>query len=161
MIYESFNIKGLLERYGVKQEAFTSGDHKDILSYGRDVTDEERRIVQSILDENFDAFRSLVESNRTIPAGKKTEVFDGRILSAKQALAAGLVDSVGYEEDAFAEIQELADVSEDFALVSYGEPFALIDLISGFGYELSSKTSVVQEATSALNRSPQAMYLWR
>ena len=77
------------------------------------------------------------------------------------ALAAGLVDSVGYEEAAFAEIQELAEVSEDFALVSYGEPFALSDIISGFGYGLSSRGSVVQGATSALNKPPQAMYLWR
>lgn len=159
VIFETLNLRGLMEQYGVEQVTFRSGEHKDILSYSREVTDEEREIMQSIIDEDFAAFKNLITTYRSVP--ETSEVFDGRILSANQALEAGLVDEVAYYEDALAILAKESKVSADYTLMTYQEPFSFADFLYGAGYTFGQKKGIASELQDLLRQRSQVMYLWQ
>jgi protease-4 len=159
VIFESINLKGLMERYGVQQITFRSGEHKDILSYSRDISDEERDIMQSLIDEDFAAFKELMKTHRGIP--EDSVVFDGRVLSANQALETGVVDNIGYYEDAVAQLENRAKITDSYALITYQEPFSFADILSGVGYTFGSKKGIAADVDALLTRRSQMMYLWK
>lgn len=99
------SLAGLLEKIGVKVEAVKSGANKDMGSPFRGMTDDDRKLFQSLIDQFYGRFVSVVAEGRK---GKLTEaqvrtLADGRVYTAAQALEAKLVDRVGYLADAVAE----------------------------------------------------------
>src|SRR5207247_474827 len=96
VIMTGLNLEGLLAKVGVRNQTFKAGEHKDILSPFRGATPEERRIIQSILDDLHARFVSVVREGRPkLDVSRLAELTDGRILHARQALAARLVVPVG------------------------------------------------------------------
>ncbi len=97
------NIKGLMDKVGAEDETVKAGDKKDMWSPFRPSTPEEREIIQSILDDLYERFLEVVQEGRKgLTSEKIRGLADGRIFTTKQALRAGLVDEVGYLEDAIA-----------------------------------------------------------
>ena len=96
-----FNVQGLMEKIGVEEETVKSGGKKDIWSPFRPSTEEEKKILQSIIDEYQDKFLQVVQSGRrSITEADLALVKDGRIFSGPQALKVHLVDQLGYLQDA-------------------------------------------------------------
>ncbi len=106
-------MSGLLEKIGVNVTTIKSGPHKDTGSMFRNMTSEERQILQDLIDEVYTEFRSVVLENRKgkLNMDKFEEVTDGRILSGRQAKQAGLVDELGTKNDAILKAAELANMS--------------------------------------------------
>ncbi len=106
------DMSGLLDKLGVNVTAITSGPHKDIGSSFRDMTPEERQIMQAVVDEIYGEFRGVVLENRKgkLDLDKFNNVSDGRILSGRQAAAVGLVDKVGSKRDAIMKAAALAGI---------------------------------------------------
>jgi protease IV len=101
VIVSGLNIKEGLDKIGVKDQTFTSGANKNILSPFAEMTPEKQKIIQSIVDNLYNRFFTIVKKNRTkIEPSKLKQLADGRIFTAEQALAEGLVDKIGYSEDA-------------------------------------------------------------
>lgn len=95
VILMSLDLEGLLAKIGVRNQTFKAGEHKDLLSPLRAATPEERRIVQEVLDSLHARFVAVVRAARPgIDPRRLPELTDGRILDARQALEAGLVDDV-------------------------------------------------------------------
>lgn len=109
------NLEGLYEKLGIREEVIKSGKHKDIGSPVRDLTDEERQLLQDIVGDSYDQFLDQVMQGREgkISRGELLKVADGRILSGRQALQLGLVDSIGNYYDALNSARELAGLPED------------------------------------------------
>lgn len=106
------NATGLIEKIGITNETIKSGDKKDMGSPLRPSTAEERAIMQSIIDDLFGRFKGLVEETRGFsdnPAGLKV-VTDGRVFTASQALELGLIDEIGYMDDAIEGIKKKLDI---------------------------------------------------
>ncbi len=95
------SMGGLFDKLGINATAITSGKHKDITSSFREMTPEEREIMQGIVDEVFQDFKKIVMENRRgrLDVSRSEEIFDGRIFTGKQAKALGLVDEVGSKRD--------------------------------------------------------------
>jgi protease-4 len=96
------SLSGLLEKIGVKVEALKSGANKDIGSPFRAMTDDDRKLLQTLVDQFYGRFVEVVAQGRK---GKLTEaqvkaLADGRVFTAQQALDAKLVDRIGYLNDA-------------------------------------------------------------
>jgi protease-4 len=104
------DLSGLLDKVGVNVTAIKSGAHKDIGSEFRNMTPEEQQILQGLISEVYDEFRSVVIENRKgkLDMAKFNEISDGRILSGRQAHAVGLVDQLGNKKDAIMKAAELA-----------------------------------------------------
>lgn len=114
VIMSLYNYEGLAEKIGVKEINITSGRNKSMGSAWETLTDEQRGILQSLVDESYGQFADIVAAGRKLERGRVLELADGRIYSAAQALELGLIDHVLGEQDAFKAIIEKAGLeSED------------------------------------------------
>lgn len=96
------NTEQLFKKIGVKFHVVKSGAHKDIGSPYRPMTDEERRILQEVIDDTYHQFVDVIVEQRDLPREKVLALADGRIFSGQLALELGLVDRLGTYEDAIA-----------------------------------------------------------
>ena len=122
VIMSSFKYYELLDKIGLAQENYTSGNLKDILSGVRPTSPEEKAIIQSHIDLVYSRFVQIVADSRpdlTVDKIKNSIIGDGRILSAPQALELGLIDELGYFDAAIAAAAKLADLGEnDYSVVA-------------------------------------------
>jgi protease-4 len=93
-------LKGVMDKIGVKVEVVKSRVHKDIGSPFRDMTDQDRELLQDVVTDAYDQFVTIVSTERKIPEDSVRAFADGRIMTGRQALALGLVDTLGTFEDA-------------------------------------------------------------
>jgi len=114
------NVESLMAKVGVKVNIIKSGASKDSGSPFRDMTEEEKKVFQGVIDEYYEGFLAVVARNRKdkVPAEKLRSIADGRVYTAPQALKLGLIDAIGYFEDAFGRARELAGLKAA-KLVSY------------------------------------------
>ena len=129
VLIESYNVKDLTDRLGIKSVAITSGENKTILSPFETVTEEQKRIIQRIVDEDYARFVSLVAAGRRLPEERVRALADGRVIGAKDALSAGLVDKLGYFSDVRVEFSRFFSEEPEFVVYSSNESFlrALLD----------------------------------
>ncbi|WP_408007199.1 signal peptide peptidase SppA [Pseudalkalibacillus sp. A8] len=99
VIIQSMNYGELADKLGVKWETIKSGAHKDILSPTREMTDEERDILQSIVDNSYNQFVDVIASGRDLPENRVRELADGRVYDGQQAKETDLVDELGNLDD--------------------------------------------------------------
>ena len=120
-----FNVEGLLDKIGVREQTIKSGDKKDILSPFRAATPEEQKLVQAIIDQLYARFLDTVISrpNNTLSRKELEILADGRIYTAEQALSARLIDKTGYLDDVIADMKKQAGrrAGKNRHLLSAGE----------------------------------------
>ena len=118
VVMPGLSIQGLMEKYGVVDQTLTSGPYKDAGSLLRDMTPAERAQLSSVIADLFARFEDVVAKGRPgLSREKVTALSDGRVYSAQQALDAGLVDQLGYLEDAVAEVEQRAGILESRVVV--------------------------------------------
>jgi protease-4 len=122
VIFGSVNLAGLMEKVGVENQTLVSGPYKDAGSILRKMTPDERAQLQSVLDDMYQRFLSVVQLGRPdLPAEAIAGLADGRIYSANQALDHGLVDELGDLTDAVTAAEELAGLGAS-RVVTYHRP---------------------------------------
>ncbi|HSA60635.1 MAG TPA: signal peptide peptidase SppA [Nitrospiraceae bacterium] len=107
VIMETANVEGLLQKIGVEGVVIKSGKYKDVGSPLRKMSEEERGLLQSVMDDVHKQFIEAVAEGRAIELTDAQALADGRIFTGRQAKEARLVDELGDLEDA---IQLAADV---------------------------------------------------
>ncbi len=133
VIISTYNYRGLFEKIGVKSEVYTSGKMKDMLDGSRERTPEEIKVVQTLVNNTYTEFVGVVSRSRNIPADRirETLIGDGRIFDGKQALSLGLVDSLGYFQDAVNAAAKAAHLEKDtYTVIRYQEPFSFSRFLS-------------------------------
>ena len=95
-----FDVSEFLESHGIRTETITSGRNKAMGSYYEPLTDEQREIYQSLLDDAYDRFVAIVAQGRGMSDKEARALSDGRIFTAEQALEAGLIDGILGEAEA-------------------------------------------------------------
>ena len=101
---------GLLEKLGVNMEYIVTGENKVTGPDG--LTDEQRAILQTIVDESFGFFKDAIALARGEALLSDAELLDGRLLTASQALEKGLIDGILYYADAIDLFYDLGDFGE-------------------------------------------------
>ncbi|MDO4720302.1 MAG: signal peptide peptidase SppA [Peptostreptococcaceae bacterium] len=117
VIMSGLNLAGLYEKLGITEDTIKSGAFKDIGSSSRVMTEEERAILQEMIDLSYERFVKVVSEGRGISKEKAKKLADGRIYDGGQAKANGLVDEIGYFESALYRMQQ--DYNLDHAQVFY------------------------------------------
>jgi protease-4 len=107
VIMETANVEGLLQKIGVEGVVVKSGKYKDIGSPLRKMSDEERHLMQTVMDDVHMKFIEAVAEGRSLEVHEVQALADGRIFTGRQAKDAKLVDELGNLDDA---IQLAADV---------------------------------------------------
>jgi protease IV len=122
VIAQMVRFKDLLDKVGVQSDVIKSGDKKDMGSPFREMTKEERALFQDVINSMYERFLSVILTGRKKLDEKKLRSFaDGRIFTAKTALEYGLIDAIGYTDDAIAAAEKSAGISNAM-LVSYSRP---------------------------------------
>ena len=157
VIMHGYNYRGLMDKVGVRPETYKSGKFKDMLSgdqepdldklssEDRENREEEKRMVQNLINETYGSFKDIVKQGRgrAHDLNKKDghalvddweDYADGRVFSGKQALDLGFVDELGDFNVAVARAKKLANIGEA-NLIEYKSPVDLSLL-----FRLLSKT---------------------
>ncbi len=155
------NFAGLLDKIGVADQTLKAGAHKDIGSPLRQMTPEERQILQAILDQMRQRFVELVRERR--PQARPellAEATDGRVLSAEQALRSGLVDDIGYLEDSLSIARRRAGI-EQARVIMYRRPSEYAENIYSDTHIGAPQVNLIHFDLDSLGfRGQEFMYLW-
>jgi protease-4 len=114
------NVEKLSEKVGVEFEVIKGGTHKDMLSFHRKMTEEERAKIQKLIDYYFSLFKSRVAEWRGNKLKKSLdEIADGSVFSPEESLSLGLIDKVGDIYSAINDAAKLAGLKENWKVVAY------------------------------------------
>ncbi len=152
VIFNVSNIEGLFKKVGIKSEAIKSGKFKDIGSMSREMSIEEKNLLQAMINDSYESFFDAVAEGRKIDREKLKELADGRIFTGKQALKAGLVDKLGDFQDAVDLAGQLGGLGSNPQIIR-GRKYSLEELFTS----LDSKLSLFPSAS--LNQ-PLLEYRW-
>lgn len=132
VIMELPDASGLMEKVGVRMQTVQSAEHKDAGSPFRPLSEADRALLQSLVQDVYEQFVTVVVRERALPDSTVRRYADGRILSGRQALAAGLVDRLGNIEDAIDAAGRMAGLDEDPPVTwpKSGRP-TLLDVLLG------------------------------
>ncbi|MFY0543978.1 signal peptide peptidase SppA [Brevibacillus sp. H7] len=128
VIFTLINFGEAASRFGIKQYAIKSGRFKDIGSPARPLTDAERNIFQSLVNESYQNFVDVIVRGRKLPRKRVLQIADGRIYSGEQAKRLGLIDQFGDLEKATAHALSLSG-EEEARIVRYAENFSIEHLL--------------------------------
>lgn len=144
VILSSYNLEGLYQNLGIEPVVFKSGEMKDLFSTSRAKTEEEQEILQTYIDESFQAFVEAVMAGRNMSEEEVRTLADGRIYSGRQALENALIDELGYGKDALQELREAYQL-EDAQVFQLKRAAVPLDsfLSPFFGENGSSPTGLV------------------
>ena len=143
------NFEELLKKIGIKGMVLKSGEHKDIGSPFREMTAEEKRIMQEVLDNVHQQFIQAVAEGRKLDYSKVVQIADGRILTGEQAKNFGLVDKMGNLQDTIDITAKMVGIKGKpnilypkkrisiWELIMRDMASAIIDVLNEKGYELN------------------------
>lgn len=163
VIMLNLSFEGLLQKIGVKDTSIKTGEYKDMGSPLKTMTEEERKIFQSVMNNLYERFLAVIAKNRKeLTPEKIKSLADGRIYTAQQALELKLIDQIGYLDETIAQAKKDAGI-EDARVVIYHRPGTYKNNI----YSQLSSSSFgainllnIDLKTFIRSGTPSFMYLW-
>lgn len=119
VIFMRPGVSGFMEKYGFAMNINKSGAQKDMGSPFREPTEKDEAIFQDLTDKMAQRFYSLVQKHRKLSPAQMERIKTASIFLAPEAQQLGLVDEIGYIEDAVAKAKALADLKADAKVVTY------------------------------------------
>jgi len=111
------NLEGLMGKIGMKAFTLKTGKFKDVGSPARTMSEEEKAMLQSVIDSTHAQFIRAVAEGRKLPLEQVRQLADGRIFSGEQAMELKLVDRLGTMQDAVEEAARLGGISGEPHLI--------------------------------------------
>ena len=160
VIMSLYNATGLFAKLGVSSDPIKSGPNKDIGNPGRPMTEEERAILQGLVNSFYDQFVHVVVEGRHLPEEQVRTLADGRVYSGIDAKKCGLVDEVGYLPDAIQAAKDLACI-KDATIVGYDRCEGYRGSIYAGASKIPSQINVKLDVPGLPSSNGAAfMYLW-
>ncbi|MBA5874061.1 MAG: signal peptide peptidase SppA [Nitrospira sp. CR1.2] len=129
VIMEMANFEGLMKKVGVEGVVIKSGRFKDVGSPIRKMSDEERKLLQSVMDDVHHQFIQAVADGRSLEVSEVESLADGRIYTGRQAKEARLVDELGDLDDAIHIAADIAGMEGEPKVVEPRKRFSFRDMI--------------------------------
>ena len=129
VIMEMANFEGLMKKVGVEGVVIKSGRFKDVGSPLRKMSDEERKLLQSVMDDVHHQFIQAVADGRALEVSDVEPLADGRIYTGRQAKEARLVDELGDLDDAIHIAADIAGMEGEPKVVEPRKRFSFRDII--------------------------------
>lgn len=153
VIMQAINFQRLTSDIGIKDVTIKSGGNKDLLNPFREVKEEQVALLQGVIDSMYTRFINIVQASRSIPEDELSELADGRIFTADQAIQVALIDEVGYWDDVVRQTAEMLEL-EDVKFVRYHRKTDFFTMLTqgriGF-----NPSSILEW------QMPHIMYLWK
>jgi protease-4 len=176
VILPRYNLSKLAQAYGVDEVTVTAprDGFKNAGSPFSPITEKDTKYLQALIDDAYVKFTTAVGNGRSGKlVGKIEAIADGSVYPADKAKALGLVDQVGYADEAYDKAAKLANLSNKH-VVKYSKPQGLLELLGGAegksnlaakpgaggvtvnGVNVNIDAALLDELTR-----PRLMYLWR
>ncbi len=155
-----FNLSELMKQYGVEDTTIVTHPLKEMGSFSRPMSPEEAEVWRALVDDGFTQFKDVIKTGRpkfrADPAALD-KLATGQVFSSRRAKQAGLIDEIGFLEDAIDRVIELAKLDkDDVRVVRYESELTLRDLLlSGSAQNRSPDWTMFLESSS-----PRAYYLY-
>jgi len=135
VISEMPNLKGLYQKLGIEMEVFIAGKHKDMYAGLRELTPEEKVLMQEMTDQLYDQFVQVVIEGRSLSEEKVRELATGQLYTGVEAKELGLVDELGGLNKAIDLAASLAGIEKP--KVEYYKPAvpSLLSTLLGMGWQ--------------------------
>ena len=165
---ESYDLTGLFEKLGIKSTTIHSGKNKNMMNFNEPFTDEQKAIMQSMCDECYDQFVSIVAKGRGIQYDTACEISDGRLYTAKQALDLRLIDAIDSWDNMLRDLAEDELKKPGIKVNTFKKAKnkqTVFDLMTGKAMDLTTAKTAAQLGVpvdvvkSMNNRSMVPMYL--
>jgi len=158
-----YDLSGLMDQFNVKDDSLATHPRKLMMSMTRPMSDDDRAVLEKYMTESFNRFIDIVHAGRPLlkdPPGKLEHagqnLATGEIFTAQQAKAFGLIDEIGFIEDAIARCSDLAGVKKaDVRVVEYERMATLADALTG---GLTSSRTSASPLNQLLEGSTPRMY---
>ena len=137
VIMQMANVENLFKKVGVEYIVVKAGQYKDLGNFSRPMTPEEKRVLQTLLDDVHAQFIDAVALGRKLDRAEVVKFADGRVFSGVQARDLKMVDTLGSLEDAVNEAAKLAGLALPPAVIRPTKRFSVFDLLrSQIGFRL-------------------------
>jgi len=135
VIVEYANFEDLMEKIGLKGIVIKSGKYKDIMSPLRDITPDEKDLIQNVIDDIHSQFVSAVAEGRNLEESEVRAIADGRIFTGVQAKQLGLIDELGTFRDALDLTAKMVGIKGEPELIYPEKKFSVLDYFSEKTYQ--------------------------
>jgi len=144
-----FQLHEFIEKHNIKYKSITAGKYKTATDPFLNMTPDQEKLLQSVIDESYQQFALDVSKNRKLPIKSKDKWGEGKLFTGNQALKLGLIDSIGSPYNAIQIIREkaLIDEKEDILWVN---PPTMSKLAKLFGAREPNDGSMFAEFVSKL-----------
>jgi len=157
VIVPRFDFSKLADKLGIHSDPLKTGEFKDALSPFRELSPNERKLWENILDQSYQKFIGVIDQNRDgLDAEGVKALATGQIFTADDALLNGLIDEIGYQDDAIKSLRELLNLKEA-RVIRYVVHQTLVEQI--LGSSVQTKQSVDPWNALVDASVPRAMYL--
>lgn len=157
VIMAASNYKELMDKLGIKTILFTSGPNKSMGNPGIEMTDEQKSIYQSIVNESYNQFLNIVSEGRNIDIETLKPIADGRVYTANQALNLNLIDGIKTYDETLKEFKDLIGYDVTFYIPKSGYS----DFSSLFSYfEKQKNSSEIDILTNYLNTTGKGVPMY-
>ena len=129
VVMQMANVENLFKKVGVEYIVVKAGQYKDLGNFSRPMTAEERRVLQTLLDDVHAQFIDAVALGRKLDRGEVVKFADGRVFSGVQAKDLKMIDTLGSLEDAVNEAAKLAGLAIPPAVIRPTKRFSVFDLL--------------------------------
>jgi protease-4 len=135
VIIPHYDVSKLLSKYDIESDSIVSHPHKELGSWTKEMSPEERKKLQDQVNLLFARFKNIIKQGRPMFKADEdalNQVATGEVFTGEQAKDLMLVDEVGFIEDAIKRAADLADLGkDDYRVVEYQSPASLADVLSG------------------------------
>lgn len=161
VIMESVNFAKLADKVGIDFNTIKTGPYKDMMSSSREMTKEERAMLQEMINDSYERFVDIIAEGRHMTTAEVKKVADGRVMNGRQAIEAGLADEFGKIGDVIDAIKvdhelENATVFEYAPMDSFSSIFG-VKVGNMFGRDVESEL-IAKILTD--HNAPRMMYLY-
>ncbi len=157
------SVEGLMQKIGVADTSIKTGEHKDMGSPFKTMTEEEQKIFHGVLDDMYQEFLAVVVKNRPgLSMEKLRPLADGRIYTARQALEFGLIDQIGYLDDAVSLAKEASGLTAARVIIYHRPGAYKNNIYSQLGAPGIGSLNLINVDLKTFVKSgaPSFMYLW-
>ena len=161
VLMETLNAAPLAKKVGVDSVVIATGDNKALLDPFKPVSPEHVDIVRKVVAADYERFLSVVAKGRKMKVDEVRGIADGRVFPAEEAKRLGLIDGIGYADDAYAQICRLAK-ADDVRIYRYEDRNRLRDLLmSSFLFEDVDGLAGALESRLSDRAALRAQYLMK
>jgi len=136
VILDITDLSELYQKIGVDKYAIKGGEYKDIGADYRKMTAEEKKMLQNMVNENYDHFIALVAENRHLDKKYVKGIAEGQIYTGNQAKNLKLIDGVGSKEQAIDTAAKMGGIEGEYEIITMTPPESLEDILSNFSSKI-------------------------